>query len=245
MPVALLWAETPKPLETVNSDLPDMASIDDVATKKQVFFEFLNPIIQRVNQRIVAERIWLLQMQTDLVQGEEAEPWQASYLAQLGHEYEVEETPGSEAYFDQMLNRVDVIPASLVLAQAANESAWGTSRFALEGNNLLGQWCFAEGCGLVPAGRPEGERYEVKVFSDVAESVAAYFQNVNTHPPYRDLRNIRSELRYLGEPASALMLVWGLEGYSIRGEEYIRELTEMITHNELTEYDQRPFYAAN
>lgn len=245
LPVALAWAEAPGQLEKLELELPDMASIDDVATKKQVFFEFLNPIIQRVNQRIVAERIWLLQMQTDLAQGEIAAPWQASYLAQLGRDYEVEETPGSDAYFELMLNRVDIIPASLVLAQAANESAWGTSRFAMEGNNLFGQWCFAEGCGLVPAGRPEGENYEVKVFSDVAESVAAYFQNVNTHPPYRELRNIRSELRYLGEPVSALMLVWGLEGYSIRGEEYIRELTEMITHNELTEYDQRPFYAAN
>ncbi|MEP4544539.1 MAG: glucosaminidase domain-containing protein [Saccharospirillum sp.] len=245
MPIALVWAEAPGQLESVDSDLPDMASIDDVATKKQVFFDFLNPIIQRVNQRIVAERIWLLQMQTDLAQGQTAAPWQTSYLARLGRDYEVEETPGSDAYFELMLNRVDVIPASLVLAQAANESAWGTSRFAVEGNNLFGQWCFAEGCGLVPAGRPEGERYEVKLFADVAESVASYFQNVNTHPPYRDMRNIRSELRYLGEPASSLMLVWGLEGYSIRGEEYIRELTEMITHNELTEYDQRPFYAAN
>lgn len=245
MPMALTWAEAPGQLEALDSDLPDMASIDDVATKKQVFFDFLNPIIQHVNQRIVAERIWLLQMQTDLAQGEPVAPWQESYLAQLGRDYEVEETPGSDAYFELMLNRVDVIPASLVLAQAANESAWGTSRFAVEGNNLFGQWCFAEGCGLVPAGRPEGEQYEVKVFGDVAESVAAYFQNVNTHPPYRELRNIRSELRYLGEPASSLMLVWGLEGYSIRGEEYIRELTEMITHNELTEYDQRPFYAAN
>jgi Bax protein len=97
----------------------------------------------------------------------------------------------------------------------------------------------------VPGGRPEGETYEVKVFDDVAESVAAYFQNVNTHPPYRDLRNIRSELRYLGEPASSLMLVWGLKGYSTRGEEYIRDLTNLITYNDLVEYDQRPFYAAN
>lgn len=246
VPVALTWAEeAPGQLETLQSELPDMASIDDVATKKQVFFDFLNPIIQRVNQRIVAERIWLLQMQTNIAQGESLAPWQQSYLARLGREYEVKETPGSEGYFEQMLNRVDVIPASLVLAQAANESAWGTSRFAVEGNNLFGQWCFAEGCGLVPEGRPEGEKYEVKLFDNVAESVESYFQNVNTHPPYRELRNIRSELRYLGEPASSLMLVWGLEGYSIRGEEYIRELTEMITYNELTEYDQRPFYAAH
>lgn len=251
VPTLMVWAEAPGQLEApedrvrIEANLPDMASIEDVATKKQVFFDFLNPIVQRVNERIVAERIWLLQIQADLAGGKAATAWQESYLARLGRYYEVEAAPGSDAYFDLMLNRVDVIPVSLVLAQAANESAWGTSRFAVEGNNLFGQWCFSEGCGLVPQGRPEGERYEVKVFSDVAESVDSYFQNVNTHPPYQALRNIRSELRYLGQPASSLMLVWGLEGYSIRGEEYIRELTEMITHNELTEYDQRPFYAAN
>lgn len=244
LPLALTWAESSR-METSKAELPDMASIDDVATKKQVFFEFLNPIIQSVNQRIIAERVWLLQMQSELSRGTEPAAWQKSYMEKLAQHYEVDEAPGSDAYFELMLNRVDIIPASLVLAQAANESGWGTSRFAVEGNNLFGQWCFAEGCGLVPAGRPDGETYEVKVFDDVAESVAAYFQNVNTHPPYRDLRNIRSELRYLGEPASSLMLVWGLEGYSIRGEEYIRDLTNLITHNDLVEYDQRPFYAAN
>jgi len=237
-------AETGR-LEALDTDLPDMASITDVATKKQVFFDFMGPLIHRVNQRIVAERIWLLQMQTDIKQGMTPAPWQEAFMIELAREYEVEEAPGSPAYFKLILHRADVIPASLVLAQAANESAWGTSRFATEGNNLFGQWCFSQGCGLVPSGRPEGERYEVKVFDDVAASVSAYFQNVNTHPPYRDLRNIRSELRYLGEPAESLMLVWGLESYSIRGEEYIRELTEMITHNDLTEYDQRAFYAAN
>lgn len=231
--------------EAAPAELPDMASINDVSEKKETFFEFLNPIVQGVNQRIEAERAWLLQMRQKARKDHEFLPWQIETMAELGRYYEVDAEPGSDRYFDRMMHRVDIIPASLVLAQAANESAWGTSRFAVEGNNLFGQWCFVEGCGLVPAGRPDDERYEVKVFDSVADSVDAYFQNVNTHPQYSELRNIRAELRYLGMPAHSLDLVWGLEGYSIRGEEYIRELTEMIRYNDLGRYDKLPFYALN
>ncbi len=231
--------------EAAPAELPDMASITDVAEKKETFFEFLNPIVQGVNQRIEAERAWLAQMQQKARKDYKFLPWQKEMMAELGRYYEVDAEPGSAAYFETMMHRVDIIPASLVLAQAANESAWGTSRFAVEGNNLFGQWCFAKGCGLVPSGRSDDESHEVKVFASIADSVDAYFQNVNTHPPYRELRNIRAELRYLGMPASSLDLVWGLEGYSIRGEEYIRELTEMIRYNDLNQYDQLPFYALN
>lgn len=225
------------------AELPDMASISDVATKKQTFFEFINPIVQEVNRRIESERVWLLQMQRQSERDEPFQHWQQAMMTKLGDYYEVDAEPGSAAYFETIMPRVDIIPASLVLAQAANESAWGTSRFAVEGNNLFGQWCFQQGCGLVPEGRPEGESYEVKVFDTVADSVDSYFQNVNTHPPYQALRNIRAEYRYLGMAVSSLDLVWGLEGYSSRGEAYIRELTEMIEQNDLREYDRVPFYA--
>lgn len=244
--LALLWlpvrADEVALLET---DLPDLTQIVDVASKKSQFIEFLAPRIQVENQRIEAERTWLLQMQAQADAGQPYQPWQQTLLARLGRYYEVESTPGSRAYFQQILRRADTLPVSLVLAQAAKESGWGTSRFATEGNNLFGQWCFQIGCGLVPAGRPEGERYEVKAFDSVAQAVSAYFRNVNTHDPYLPLRNIRDELRYLSLPLESHSLVWGLESYSIRGEAYIRELAELLDYNNLMQYDQPAYYALN
>lgn len=233
-----LAEETARP----NDDLPDLTDIVDVAAKKARFIEYLAPLVQAENRRIQAERAWLLQLRD---QPRPFEPWQRAYLRRLGGHYEVEAEPGSDAYFDLMLHRVDTLPASLVLAQAAKESGWGTSRFAVEGNNLFGQWCFQQGCGLVPSGRPEGERYEVKAFDSVAEAVSAYFQNVNTHAPYTALRNIRAELRYLSLPLESETLAWGLESYSIRGESYIRELSELIFYNDLHQYDRPAYYALN
>ncbi|MFG1497765.1 glucosaminidase domain-containing protein [Saccharospirillum sp. HFRX-1] len=229
----------------LETDLPDLTQIADVTTKKSQFIEFLAPRVLAENQRIEAERAWLLQMRDQANAGQPYQPWQQTLLVRLGRYYEVDAEPGTRAYFQQMLHRADILPVSLVLAQAAKESGWGTSRFATEGNNLFGQWCFQTGCGLVPTGRPEGERYEVKAFDSVAQAVSAYFRNVNTHEPYVALRNIRSELRYLSVPLESDTLAWGLESYSVRGEAYIRELSELIDYNDLKQHDLPAYYALN
>lgn len=225
--------------------LPEMAAIADVREKKDTFFTFLEPIVEAMNQKIQAERAWLRVIQQKIEQDEVLDTWQTALLEELAAYYKVDEEAGSEAFFDQMFHRVDTIPASLVLAQAANESAWGTSRFAVEGNNLFGQWCFTKGCGLVPAGRSDGARHEVKVFDSVAQSVAAYLRNLNTHHQYASLRSIRAELRFLKIPVDSTYLAWGLEGYSIRGVHYIRELIDMIQYNRLQSFDKPAFYALN
>jgi Bax protein len=130
-----------------------------------------------------------------------------------------------------------VIPPSLVLAQAANESAWGTSRFARRGNNLFGQWCFSQGCGLVPRGRVEGASHEVASFSSPYRSVRSYIQNLNRHPTYQLLRDIRLKARNRDDIASGPSLAAGLLGYSERGEDYVEEIRNMIRHNNLDYYD--------
>lgn len=221
-----------------------MSAISDVQTKKATFFGFLEPIIEQTNLRIQAERAWLKVIEADLRNDRSLAAWQHRLLEKLGNDYKVDEPVGSRAYFSELYLRVDVLPASLVLAQAANESAWGTSRFAVDGNNLFGQWCFTKGCGLVPSGRDSDESHEVRVFDSVTESVNSYFRNINTHRQYRTLRTIRSELRYLGQALDSETLAWGLEGYSIRGEHYIRELIAMIRYNRLADYDQPAFYAS-
>lgn len=225
--------------------LPEMAAIEDVNEKKETFFGFLEPIAATINQRIELERTWLTVAQTRLREGQPLSSWQRQLMMELGDYYNVDAEIGSNAYFRQMFNRVDIIPASLVLAQAANESAWGTSRFAVEGNNLFGQWCFTKGCGIVPSGRDGDASHEVRAFDSIADSVEGYFRNINTHNQYQELRDIRSELRGVRVPVDSLYLAWGLEGYSIRGEHYIEELIEMIQFNKLKNYDEPAFYATD
>ena len=230
---------------TEQSDLPDMASIQDVDQKKQTFFEFLQPIVAQINEKVQAERAWLKVVEAKIRRGDKLGRWQTNFMSDLADYYKVDEALGSKPFFSALYHRVDTLPTSLVLAQAANESAWGTSRFAVEGNNLFGQWCFSEGCGLVPSERDNSARHEVKKFASIHASVAGYFRNLNTHQEYQPLRQIRSELRYLQIPIDSTFIVWGLEGYSIRGEPYIRELISMIDHNNLQAFDRPAFYAKN
>lgn len=230
---------------TETQPLPDMASITNTAEKKTTFFNYLRPIVDGINQKQAAERAWLKVMQANIKAGVTVSVTQQALLNELAQYYKVEAKVGTSLYFAQLFQRVDVIPVSLVLAQAANESAWGTSRFAVQGNNLFGQWCFSEGCGLVPEGREDGARHEVKVFDTISDSVAAYFRNLNTHYQYREFREIRSQYRNLGQPIDSTELAWGLMAYSSRGEAYIRELISMIEHNRLKNLDQPAFYAQN
>ena len=134
---------------------------------------------------------------------------------------------------------MDIIPPSLVMAQAANESAWGTSRFATQGNNLFGQWCFNQGCGLVPRSRPEGMSHEVEVFDSPYQSIRSYITNLNRHNAYQGLRDRRDALRAQGQFPDGATLAGGLEAYSERGQAYVHEIRAMINSNGLPDYDDR------
>jgi Bax protein len=129
------------------------------------------------------------------------------------------------------LARVDTVPLSLVLAQAANESSWGQSRFAQEGNNLFGEWCFREGCGIVPEQRSAGKSHEVAAFDSVNASVRSYLHNLNTGRAYAALRKLRQQARAAGEAPKAMVLASGLARYSERGLAYVHEIKAMIRSN--------------
>ena len=160
-----------------NDDLPDFSQYQDTTEKKAAFFSFLYPRIVLANSRILIERDYL----DSLAAKETLTSKEYDWLAQQSERLRVDAEPGSDEQFALLRKRLDVIPPSLILAQAANESAWGTSRFATEGNNLFGQWCFSKGCGLVPLGRAEGASHEVAKFSSPYRSVRAYIQNLNRH----------------------------------------------------------------
>jgi len=213
--------------------LPDFSGYRDTTEKKVAFFSFLYPRIVLANSRILIERDYLDSLTTKDTLSKQEHTWLTAQSKRL----RVEGEPGSPEQFAVLRKRLDVIPPSLILAQAANESAWGTSRFALRGNNLFGQWCFSKGCGLVPLSRVEGASHEVAAFSSPYHSVRAYIQNLNRHASYQGLRDTRLDDREAGDPLSGLALARGLISYSERGEEYVNDIRSMIRYNNLEFYD--------
>jgi len=211
----------------------DLSRIPEVETRKQIFFKIMLPLILLVNEEILAEREQLLDIQQQYIKTKTLSTEQNATLQALAARYKVNlETSGVDQAIEILLRRANIIPVDLALAQAANESAWGTSRFSLVANNLFGQWTFTPGQGIVPEGRPEGEIYEVRKFSSIYDSVRSYANNLNTHHAYQDFRMLRQEQDTEQNP-DGLALAEGLLSYSIRGEDYIREIQAMIRHNNL------------
>ncbi len=215
------------------ASLPDFSGYRDTTEKKAAFFSFLYPRIVLANSRILIERDYL----QSLALKDSLSKQELAWLSAQARRLRVDAEPGSPEQFALLNKRLDIIPPSLILAQAANESAWGTSRFARRGNNLFGQWCFSNGCGLVPLSRAEGASHEVASFPSPYHSVRAYIQNLNRHPSYQMLRDTRIDDREADDPLSGLTLARGLVSYSERGEEYVDEIRSMIRYNNLEFYD--------
>lgn len=211
--------------------MPNFAAFRNSKAKKQAFFNYLQPYISRENARLFSLRQQLLDIQEKKQNASRITLEEYAFLYSLYDEFRMDVAESDEAVLKELLNRVDIIPETLVLMQAANESAWGTSRFAVEGYNFFGQWCFSTGCGLVPQSRLEGQSHEVAKFSSPLDSIKSYFYNLNTFHTYEPLRKIRARLRAEGKPLRGEALAAGLSGYSERGEEYIAEISGMIRHN--------------
>lgn len=214
--------------------LPAFHEIEQVSVKKQRFFEFLTPVIRAENERIREQRQRLLKIVRKHEAGREIGWLERRFVAGLAGEYRVDTRELSfEAVLEALVTRVDVIPRSLVLVQAAKESGWGGSRFARNANNLFGQWCFDPGCGVVPRNRSQGRTHEVARFDTVRDAVASYVRNLNTHRSYEELRALRAEMRARDAGLSGTRLAEGLQRYSERGEAYVREVQSMILQNDL------------
>lgn len=206
--------------------LPDFAAIYDVKQKKKAFFNYLTPHVKKINTELAKQRSFIERLQVT-----PETPTDLEHLTRFAKIYRVKNLSDFAAIKSELLNRIDELPIELVLMQAANESAWGTSRFALKANNLFGQWCFKPGCGVIPEGRPEGETYEVRKFEHPADSIKGYYYNLNTGHAYEDLRIVRRTLRDMGEDLDPLILAEGLLSYSTRREAYIDEIQKMILVN--------------
>lgn len=216
-----------------NLKLPDFKSMEDKQLRKEKFLEFMKPVIRAENRRVLAQRDFVKKCFAAYKLGWELSEERKEKLQAIAGNFKLWNADFQKRKtFLELLMRVDEVPVSLALMQAANESAWGTSYFARKGNNIFGQWCFREGCGMVPRNRPEGANHEVKVFPSVQHSVRAYINNLNTHKAYEYFRNLRYKQRMNDEPLRSNHLALGLQKYSSKGMEYVEILQSMLKTNQ-------------
>ena len=203
----------------------------DVRHKKALFFKTILPVVLEENDEIgrMRQRAQALFSAGLHVVGEKQLRW----LEAIAKEYRVKGDLTQPETQSLLLRRLDQTPVSLALAQAANESGWGSSRFALDANNLYGQWTFKAGKGLVPANRDAGLNHAIRIFPSLRESVKSYLYNINVSFAYEGLRRLREDMRREGLGINGYLLAGGLVRYSERGEEYVQEIRSIIRGNQL------------
>jgi len=210
----------------------DIRHIRETSARKSLFFKTVLPLVLQVNEEILRDRrrLWNLHFQTSL--GMKTGPADRLWLMVMAERYGFERVS-----IEALLKRVDIIPPSLALAQAAEESGWGTSRFVREGNAVFGQWTYSNTGSLVPSRRDVGKQHRVRTFNSLLDSVRAYAHNLNTHRAYGKLRQLRNSLRLKGEPVEGLLLVDNIKSYSQRGEKYVKDIRNLIKGNNLHRLD--------
>jgi uncharacterized FlgJ-related protein len=211
-----------------------------VAEKKRLFFRLIAPIVLRINELILEDRARTKGLIERLAQSQSVTPDDRAWLNELAVKYKVlgstSERLGGDA-FAELLTRVDVVPPSLALAQAASESGWGTSRFAAEGNSLFGQWTWGKGLKPTEQRTSALGDYRVAAFDSTGQAAYSYALNLNTAPAYRALRLKRADLRRQSLPISGTVLADTLTKYSERGQAYVNDLKSLIRENRLDDAD--------
>ena len=201
----------------------DMTNLKDADDKKKRFFDFMRPIINDENTKVLLLREALLTAKKN--------NYRKAFVEKTATDYGLQWETSNENW-DKLLEHVDAVSVELALAQSANESAWGQSRFAQQGNNFYGQWCYQKGCGMVPDDRDEGTNHEVARYKNINISTRSYIKNINTGTVYEQLRDIRKKNRAAGKRPDAYAQAGGLIKYSQRREEYVKEIQSMILVNQ-------------
>ncbi|HEX7047018.1 MAG TPA: glucosaminidase domain-containing protein [Gammaproteobacteria bacterium] len=205
-----------------------------VDARKAIFFRVLAPLVAAENRQLREERDFLLQAFEQYPQLPKSGAI-TSRVRAIASRFNVSGNLDSPEVRTRLLHRVDIVPAALALAQAANESGWGRSRFTREANNLFGMWTWDKSQGIRPKERAKNARYFIRVFDSLRGSVSNYLHTINIGPAYRELRELRAASRARGEYPDAMKLAAGLTRYSARGEKYVDEIREIIEYNGLHE----------
>lgn len=211
----------------------DLDKVRESENRKALFIQMVLPLVLEVNEELEADRTRLLEIAARKARKEKLDAIDRLWLAVMAERYEVERDD-----LDGLVEKVDIAPVSLAVAQAAAESGWGTSRFVREGNALFGQWTTADGQGLTPKERGEGATHKVRTFASLSDSVRAYVHNLNTHKAYQSFRKERLAMRRKDEPLSGNRLAGELIRYSERGLDYVADLRNIMSANDLNKLDQ-------
>jgi len=210
-----------------------------VEDKKKIFFRSLAPLILRSNELILADRNRLKKIRGDASQ-DALDTKDQTWILKLARVYKVDSDDNaiSDGMLDELWERVDIVPVSLALAQAAEESGWGTSRFAGLGNAVYGQWTWGDNAITPEKQRKELGNYGIASFETLQQSICAYMLNLNTHNAYASLRSKRAELRNKEQKVTGYDLAGQLTKYSERGEEYVKGLRSLMEYNRLRPTDE-------
>jgi len=205
----------------------DLDELQNTQLKKETFIKIVLPLIVVENERILDDRKKLIILSEKKFTTDPEKQW----IRQKLLEYKVK-----KGNIKELLVRMDIIPVSIALAQAAKESGWGTSRFALEGNAIFGQWTWS-GQGIAPLNRESNKSHKILKFPILRASVKAYKNNLNTHNSYSKFRSKRLSLREKNKKISGLELTETLNNYAQTGSEYTKILNQIIKQNRLTDFE--------
>ena len=205
----------------------DLDEIKDTQLKKETFIKIVLPLVVAENDKILNDRMKLKKIISKKMTSDKEKLW----LRQKLREYKVKNSDMKE-----LQKRMDIIPVSIALAQAAKESGWGTSRFALEGNAIFGQWTWT-GQGIEPLNKGKHEGHKILRFPILRASVKAYKNNLNTHKVYSEFREKRSKLRKRNRKIKGTELTDTLDKYAQTGKEYTKILEQIINQNDLSDFE--------
>ena len=205
----------------------DLDEIKDTRLKKETFIKIVLPLVVAENEKILDDKIKLKKIISKKSTTEKEKSWLRLKL----REYKVKNSD-----FAELNKRMDIIPVSIALAQAAKESGWGTSRFALEGNAIFGQWTWT-GQGIEPLNKGKHEGHKILRFPILRASVKAYKNNLNTHKGYAEFREKRSTYRKRNKSIKGLNLTDTLDRYAQTGKEYTEILEQIIKQNNLSDFE--------
>ncbi len=220
------------------SNLPQSYyQIQGIEKKKDFFFNYLYELIEQENINILKERNHVLSLFKKDLRDKKNRSYK-NKLLKIKWKYDIKKLYDKEEY----LKKIDVVPASLALAQAAVESDLGRSRFTKEAHNIFGHWTYDEKIGIIPKKRPKNAKYFIRVFGSLQEAVTAYMLNLNRNKAFKSFQDKRDNLKQHGKSLSGLELSQTLINYSGIGTKYLDILKTMIKNENLEKYDRILFY---
>ena len=230
--------ETTQVATTATPPIPEFKNIKDISIRKRAFIRTIESHARPILHGIEKKRTILLALYLRYSAGDQLNPSEQQWIMEHARHLEIQHFDSEQpADWLVVLKQTYSIPLSLLIAQAAIESAWGTSRFAREGNNYFGIWCSQPGCGIVPRRRAEGATHEVERYPDLHTAIKKYIHILNTRSAFEPLRILRHQQRKNLLTPSGTLLLKGLKHYAQDGGSYMKLLKKIIEQNDLGQYD--------